>query len=612
MPSKTAAPPRDSPVSASTNKTFSSPENFERELQSLAVKAKDATWGRAARRETLAYGRIILLLTLAAASANASVAALSPVFGAIPASLWHAVLVSSALFTGWSSNLHLRRLLPPHWPLASLLPILAAYVPAIQYIFSSGTVSVSTWAGPRWAPILIESLTLFPLLVATAACVATELESVTGIAEVVHLPRWIGDALPGIGSWTVFRLAENFTAVAESSFSSAPKVVIWLTTRVASQLAIAAAYFIVSPPTRLWSYATPALLHALLLNSHLAGSPWALAATNRALRGDGWVVLDRRESITGYISVIENLSQGFRVLRCDHSLLGGEWTRFPADPVAEPVYGVFVMLEAVRLVNVPGKAINDTDATCLVVGLGIGTAPAAFVAHGIDTAVVEIDPVVHEFASRYFHLPANHKAVVEDAVSYTDRLVAELSVEPKASSIATGRFDYIVHDVFTGGAEPIPLFTLEFLQNLHALLKPSGVVAINYAGDLTLTPIKAVMFTIRAVFPSCRVFREHERKASDAEPDFTNLIIFCTKLGKQDADITFRAPLEADFLHSNVRKQFLLPKYDVVDADFRSTEDVRIVRRNDTAQLAEFHAESALGHWAVMRHVIPAKVWELW
>ena len=477
MPPKKSAAQRESPIPVIPDDTSFSPENFERELKSLAAKAKDETWGRAARREAVAYGRVLILLTLAAASANASLAALSPVYGGIPAGLWHPVLVASALFTGWSSNLHLRRLLPANRPLAGFLPLLAAYVPAVQFVLSSGPLSISTWAGPRWGPVVVEALTLFPLLAATTACVATELESATGIDEIVRLPRWIGDAMPGIGSWTVFHLAESLTAVAGTASSSAPAAVQWLSTRVASQLALAAAYCTVAPPSRLWLYAVPALLHTLALNSHLAGSPWALALTNRGLSGDGWVLLERRESVTGYLSVLENLSQGYRVLRCDHSLLGGEWTQFPADPVAEPIYGVFMMLEAVRLIDVPGKVAHDADASCLVVGLGIGTAPAAFVAHGIQTTVVEIDPAVHDLASRYFHLPKNHTAVLEDAVTYTDRLVAEQTAESSGSS-AMGQFDYIVHDVFTGGAEPIPLFTLEFLQNLHALLKPSGVIAI--------------------------------------------------------------------------------------------------------------------------------------
>jgi spermidine synthase len=89
------------------------------------------------------------------------------------------------------------------------------------------------------------------------------------------------------------------------------------------------------------------------------------------------------------------------------------------------------------------------------------------IAHGIDTTIVEIDPVVYDFASKYFDLPANHTAVISDAVPY--------------ASLAVGlgkQFDYIIHDVFTGGAEPIDLFTFEFLNDLHSLLRPNGVIAI--------------------------------------------------------------------------------------------------------------------------------------
>jgi spermidine synthase len=109
-------------------------------------------------------------------------------------------------------------------------------------------------------------------------------------------------------------------------------------------------------------------------------------------------------------------------------------------------------------------------------GLGIGTTPAAFITHGISTTIVEIDPVVHEFATKYFALPPNHTPIIADAVSY-------------ASSLAKTdeKYDYIVHDVFTGGAEPVDLFTLEFLQDLHSILKPGGVIAIvRYLPDLPL------------------------------------------------------------------------------------------------------------------------------
>lgn len=102
-------------------------------------------------------------------------------------------------------------------------------------------------------------------------------------------------------------------------------------------------------------------------------------------------------------------------------------------------------------------------------GLGIGTTPAALIKHGIDTTIVEIDPVVHKFATQYFNLPSNHVAAIEDATKFVKR--AQMSTP-------SPQYDYIIHDVFTGGAEPAELFTIEFLKDLSSLLKDDGVIAI--------------------------------------------------------------------------------------------------------------------------------------
>lgn len=99
-------------------------------------------------------------------------------------------------------------------------------------------------------------------------------------------------------------------------------------------------------------------------------------------------------------------------------------------------------------------------------GLGIGTTPSALVAHGVRTTVVEIDPVVHEFATRYFRLPSNHTSVIQDATAFVIHYRHD------------ARYDYIIHDVFTGGAEPINLFTVEFLNGLKDMLDEQGVIAI--------------------------------------------------------------------------------------------------------------------------------------
>jgi len=125
-------------------------------------------------------------------------------------------------------------------------------------------------------------------------------------------------------------------------------------------------------------------------------------------------------------------------------------------------------------------------------------------------------------------------------------------------------------------------------------------------------PIKAVVHTIREVFPSCRIFREMSRdevKPDEDGPDFTNVVIFCIKTSDK---VTFRTPVGPDMLNSQTRQHFLLPRHEVFDSDFSSEEEARVVKNNDTEQLAKYHEESARGHWTLMRRVLPPKVWELW
>jgi spermidine synthase len=88
--------------------------------------------------------------------------------------------------------------------------------------------------------------------------------------------------------------------------------------------------------------------------------------------------------------------------------------------------------------------------------------------------IVEIDPMVHELATKYFELPSNHTKVIADAVTWAS---AQAKERPES-------YDYIVQDVFTGGAEPTALFTYEFIQDLNLLLKEDGAIAIVCIHDI--------------------------------------------------------------------------------------------------------------------------------
>jgi hypothetical protein len=396
-------------------------------------------------------------------------------------------------FVGWAVNVLLRQTLP--LKTAHLLPLVAVYIPVLQFFLFGYSIKF----GGQWGPAITEGLTLLPLAVLSASCVADNLEQ----AKMTALPAFIAEALPGIGSWGLFKFFEGQA----EQYLQARIGTAFLYTRMGLEILLAGAYAVFAPSKWL-ALALPALLHTAMWNTHVPTS-MALAATNETMLTHQWTILERRESVTGYISVMENLKEGFRVLRCDHSLLGGEWINHRGKASTEPIYGVFAMLEAVRLVNVK-EPVPDKDANALVIGLGIGTTPTALVTHGIKTKVVEIDPVVHEFAVKYFEHKENTVPALQDAVGYTRELAQS----------APGSYDYIVHDVFTGGAEPVVLFTVEFLQGLSTLLKPDGVIAIVRLYLRCALPLPLLTFAFRTtpVTSTCRLRNSSRAPSSRSSP----------------------------------------------------------------------------------------------
>ena len=177
-----------------------------------------------------------------------------------------------------------------------------------------------------------------------------------------------------------------------------------------------------------------------------------------------------------------------------------------------------------------------------------------------------------------------------------------------------GTYDYIIHDVFTGGVEPLDLFTEDIFDNLKGLLIEDGTIAINYAGDLLLPTAVSVISTVLAVFPTCRIYRESAPVGPGAAEDFTNMVLFCRK--SADKSFTFRKPTSADFLGTGARREFLLPQHEI-DAsafgiDSKDIEETKLINKQTIKTLARSQEKSRLGHWHVMRGVVPDAVWENW
>jgi hypothetical protein len=588
------------PKVAASPPTPSTPIDAERRPQYLPASALLKNVARA-----------VGLIFIAGVASPVSQLNLSPVFGSIPASLHHQQAMTLTALGG----LGLRRLLKGYLSVdvSAWVTVLAYWTPLIQcYLYPH-----STQLGIDYGPLIVESLTYFPLLFLS-------MYAVSDLLDTVDFSRWdlpsaLGDAILPMTSYVGVSFVSRFFGALLPAFVGQH---VYLT-RIGFQMLLASASAFITP-SKLLFLAFPAILHTLWLNPHNPAEHGFQSANATLVATQNYTILARHESLTGYVSVVENYADNaFRLMRCDHSLLGGEWLVTPesykkGQRQKESIFAVFVLLEAVRLVEdldlkplepVPRaldvKPTPESEKSALNIGLGIGTAPNALITHGLNVTIVELDPVVHKYATEYFGLLPNHTAVISDAVRY----VAETSVSNPKS------FDYIIHDVFTGGAEPVYLFTTEFMQGLYNLLKDDGAVAINYAGDLTLGSTKLVLNTIHAVFPACRLFRDTQPADDyqEGDSDFINMVIFCVKNdhGKGKKAIGFRKSTSKDWLGSIARRNFLQPREDH-EVNFVYEKGAPVMGRADVGELEAYHEEGAVSHWKIMRSVLPAGIWEMW
>ncbi|KAG8625313.1 hypothetical protein KVT40_007064 [Elsinoe batatas] len=525
---------------------------------------------------------------------------LGPVYGSIIAADQHKRILSSGLLFGF--------MLKPTFPQVKIprlklyLPLVPFYIPLLQKQLFKYSASL----GPTLGPLVTEMISLFPFVFLSALCAAEELSVLKVFKDKPYFYL-----IPAVGAYIAVTSSET---IITGYLVDLPKYSDFLT-RVWLYLGTSALGLVQSTPQIAFT-ALPAIWYNMQYNPQLQ---WQ--KTTQGLSSDleviGWKLLDRKESVTGYVSVLENSNPAFRVLRCDHSLLGGEWIlndqmRSEGVTGTEPIYAVFEILEAVRLVETINPTKKDSEKQALVIGLGIGTAPKALSAHGIDTTIVELDPVVYDYAVKYFDMPKNITAHLQDAVTWTSRRALDATYRNK--------YDFILHDVFTGGAEPLVLFTETFVKNLRNLLSVDGVIAINYAGDITQPPTKQVLNTISTVFNGrCRIFRDlAPEDPNDETTRFSNMVVFClhpnSKHDKKKP--IFRKANEKDFLSSLSRKRHLDPdpqnELPFPTAQEMEGEKIKVLTEKDIGAYGKHQLESAKRHWKIMRTVMPDRIWELW
>ncbi|POW17693.1 hypothetical protein PSTT_00290 [Puccinia striiformis] len=341
------------------------------------------------------------------------------------------------------------------------------------------------------------------------------------------------------------------------------------------------------------------------------------------------------DSLQGMILVGEltqdNGSQ-FRFMRCDHSLLGGIWIGMARQEIlkrsdqsnitmtedeleiqaiqeAESIYPTFISSKRVARSS-GNQNTRKAKPKALILGVGVGVSARVLMKDGVNVTAVEIDPIVYEYAQKYFGFPVPEGGIfLEDARAYLNRKEENDREDP--------RFDYVIHDVFTGGSVPSSLFTIECWNSIRSKLKDDGVLAVNFVGRPLSEAASFVLTTLFEVFPFCRAFSE-DSGVSISDSDYQNMVIFCSPSGPPQ----FRKPTEIEGFEPSIYQSQVLSSFEDHELDLgrlsanhndpENTNDSNrsfVLTDLNSYQLDLAQVQNALFHWEIMRKILPHQVW---
>ncbi len=293
------------------------------------------------------------------------------------------------------------------------------------------------------------------------------------------------------------------------------------------------------------SASLPLLVCAVLIGT-LSANGYVKAGT----LSRGFKVQHEEESVYGWVRVVDDQKNGFRLLLSDASVLSAV-----ALETGQTLLGYQAIIGQLPLFRPAAK-----DA--LLIGLGGGHIARDYKAKGLATDTIEIDPAVAEASLKYFQFKPTGDFIVGDARYEIHKLKKH--------------YDFIIHDCFTGGSEPTHLLTVEMLRDLRGLLNDRGILALNYAGFSQgegSDAVASVYKTLKQVLPNIRIFVTEKK-------DFTDFIFVASNqdlaLDKKNPDPRIQWLLEHEYALSDTGGIVITDDYNPMESmQVRKSETYR-------------------------------------
>jgi SAM-dependent methyltransferase len=423
---------------------------------------------------------------------------------------------------------------------------------ALTSLVERAVLSVAEGLGPRVGPLFGAALLFAPALLALG---------ITGPIAVRLRTKSLSQAGRGLGSVYAVSTAGSLAGTLVVGFVAIPAF-------DANSILTCAAGVLVLIGAGAFALRKRPLALGLLIGPVLISGP-----IDRPF-SPGFKLLDKSQSLLGRVEVIDDQNRGVRFLRSDHSILGATYLRD-----GSPGFGFVQVLKAIRFCRPAAKRL-------LNIGLGSGAVPSALGRLGIQVDVVEIDPAIVRFAEKYFDFSATGRVYTEDARAFLRR--------------TQSTYDLVIHDTFTGGATPEHLLSLEVLQRVRAMLRPGGVLALNFVGyyqGRSAEASFAVARTLRAVFRHVDAYRD---SAPDPAEPVGNILFFAS-----DDPIEFIIPPDTRFANATeeqIQRSFTGWKVMVHVPSGPLVTDAQ----NPLGRLQLPIAEQ---HFTAMNELLPLEVW---
>ncbi|MBT7371263.1 MAG: fused MFS/spermidine synthase, partial [Gammaproteobacteria bacterium] len=220
-------------------------------------------------------------------------------------------------------------------------------------------------------------------------------------------------------------------------------------------------------------------------------------------------IIHQTSSGYGEIAVLQHRKNGSRILLLDGT--SQNWLSGENFEVSN--------FEHTAVIDSQIQQYPTTNKKALVLGLGAGFFTRHLTRLGWSVDSVEIDPVVHRVAKKYFGLAPSIPVYIQDGRTFVE-----------AARQRGQTYGLIIFDIFSGGGQPAHLFTVDALESMAAILSEDGVIITNRLLTLASERNDLALYSLatqKAVFPHVRGFDVYP---DEPETQLTNFVVFSSKV----------------------------------------------------------------------------------